>query len=125
MKSIVLVVAISASQLLVTSQAIAAGAPSQAPIAKAVPAASAPAAAAKKHQPPVKPVDINSASKAQLAKLPGLSAADAQRVIAGRPYLTKAHLVTHKVISEAQYRGIEGQIYASQGRAARVAGGAR
>lgn len=125
MKFIVLIVAISASQLLVTSQAIAAGAPSQAPIAKSHPAASAPAAPARKRQSAVKPVDINSAPKAQLAKLPGLSAADAQRVIAGRPYFTKAHLVTHKVISEAQYRGIEGQIYASQPRASRVAGGAR
>lgn len=124
MKFIVLLVAISASQLLVTTQAIAAGVPSGAPSAKSLPA-SAPAAAAKKRQAAVRPVDINSASKAQLAKLPGLSAADAQRVIAGRPYLTKAHLVTHKVISEAQYRGIEGQIYAGQARAARVAAGAR
>ena len=47
-------------------------------------------------------------------KLPGLSAADAQRVIAGRPYLSKAHLVTHNVISESQYRGISSMIMASQ-----------
>src|SRR3972149_5788560 len=42
----------------------------------------------------VKPVDINSASKAELKKLPGISGAAADKIIAGRPYLSKANLVT-------------------------------
>ena len=49
-------------------------------------AASAPQAAAPK------PVDINSAPKSELMKLPGVGAAEAQKIIAGRPFLSKARL---------------------------------
>lgn len=116
MKSnIVMVVAISASQLLFASGAFATIAqPDASKVAKPNAAASATAVAKKKSQPGIKPVDINSASKAELKKLPGLSAADAERVIAGRPYLSKANLVTHNVISESQYQGIKSMIMAKQ-----------
>ena len=55
-------------------------------------------APAKKAAPKIKPVDINSAGKAELMKLQGIGDAEADRIIAGRPYLSKAHRVTHKVI---------------------------
>ena len=48
-----------------------------------------------------------SGSKAELMKLPGISAADAERIIAGRPYLSKAHLVTRGVISAEAYHGLK------------------
>lgn len=115
MKFIGVIVAISASQLLWAGHAFGGtAAPGHTAAAKPIAAASTPAAAGAKHRSTVRPVDINSASPAQLAKLPGLSAADAQRVIAGRPYLTKAHLVTHKVVSEAQYDRIKGIVFAGQ-----------
>ena len=38
------------------------------------------------------PVDINSATKAQLESLPGIGAATAKKIIAGRPYATVADL---------------------------------
>jgi competence protein ComEA len=59
-------------------------------------------------------VDINSASKAQLMKLPGIGGAEADRIIAGRPYLSKAHLVTHKVIPHGVYEQIKKLVIAKQ-----------
>ena len=68
----------------------------------------------KKPVTPDNPVDINSASKAQLKQIPGITDALADKVIAGRPYLSKAHLVTHKIISGAQYAQIKDLIIARQ-----------
>jgi competence protein ComEA len=61
---------------------------------------------------PVKPVDINSASKAELKKLPSIGDAEAERIIAGRPYVSKADLVTRKIIPEGFYVQIRRQIVA-------------
>jgi competence protein ComEA len=78
-------------------------------------AAKAQAAKKRKAAPPqVEPVDINSASKDELKKLPGISEADADKIIAGRPYLTKAHLQTHNVVSPGVYQGLRQLIVARQ-----------
>jgi competence protein ComEA len=62
----------------------------------------------------VQPVDINSAKKAELKKLPGIGDAEADRIIAGRPYLSKAHLQTHDVISPMQYQALRELVVARQ-----------
>lgn len=59
-------------------------------------------------------VDINSASKAELKKLPGIDDADVAKIIAGRPYGSKAWLVTRKVISEDKYPGLKDLVMAKQ-----------
>jgi len=59
-------------------------------------------------------VDINSASKQDLAKLPGVSQTDADKIIAGRPYGSKAHLLTHKVLSPDAYQGLSKMVIARQ-----------
>ena len=51
----------------------------------------------------VKLVDINSAGKAELKTLPGISDAEADKIIAGRPYLSKAHLTTPNIPSPPPY----------------------
>jgi competence protein ComEA len=63
---------------------------------------------------PTKLVDINSASKAQLKKLPGINDAEADKIIAGRPYLSKAHLVTHNVIPRGVYEQLKTRVIARQ-----------
>jgi len=55
-------------------------------------------------------LDLNAAPKEQLKTLPGVTDAIADQIIAGRPYLTKAHLVTRKVVSDALYGAIRNQI---------------
>ena len=65
----------------------------------------------------IKPVDINSADKAELKKLPGIGDAEADKIIAGRPYLSKAHLVTHNVVSGEVYEKIKMQVIARQNKA--------
>ncbi len=77
---------------------------------KAKPAAKKGKAAA----PRVEPVDINSASKDELKKLPGIGDAEADKIIAGRPYLTKAHLVTHNIIPAGLYQSLRDRIVARQ-----------
>ena len=63
---------------------------------------------------PVKLVDINSASKAELKKLPGIGDAEAAKIIAGRPYLSKANLVTHNIISHDLYLSLRNLVVAKQ-----------
>ena len=62
----------------------------------------------------VKAVDINSAGKAELMTLPGIDAARADKIIAGRPYLSKAFLVTRNIIPAGVYDSIKRQIIARQ-----------
>lgn len=99
---------------LAASLAAAADAPAKAKQASA----SAPAkAAAKKQKPPapkVELVDINSASKDELKKLPGIGDKEADRIIAGRPYLSKAHLQTHNVVPPGIYLGLKDLVIARQ-----------
>jgi DNA uptake protein ComE-like DNA-binding protein len=67
-----------------------------------------------KHQGPK--TDLNGASKEALMKLPDVTAALADKIIAGRPYLTKAHLITHDVIPYAVYDKIKDRIVAVQAK---------
>jgi len=85
-------------------------------------AASAPApaghasAASKKTAPakPVKLVDINSASRAELKTLPGIGDAEADKIVAGRPYFSKADLATKNVIPTGVYLSLKNRVIAIQ-----------
>jgi DNA uptake protein ComE-like DNA-binding protein len=80
----------------------------------------APAASKKSGQTPVATtnkavlIDINSASAAQLETLPGIGAAYASKIAAGRPYKGKDELVQKKVIPASTYAKIKDRIVARQ-----------
>lgn len=56
------------------------------------------------------PVDVNSASRAQLEKLPGVGAATARRIEADRPYDTTHDMVRKGAISESEFDRIAGDV---------------
>lgn len=62
-------------------------------------------------------VDINSAGKAELKTLPGISDAEAGKIVAGRPYLTKADLVTENILPREVYEEIKQLVIAKQNQA--------
>ena len=122
MKHRLIPIALIAAALLLgagTAQALdnkAAAASAPAAGASASSAAARQGQADAKGKPPAKAplVDINSAKRAELKTLPGISDALAGKIIAGRPYGSKAQLVSRKVLDEAAYDNIRRLIVAKQ-----------
>ena len=57
-----------------------------------------------------KPLDLNNATKEQLLSLPGVTAAEADRVIAGRPYEKPDELVTRHILPKTEYDKIADRV---------------
>lgn len=67
------------------------------------------------HRPtPGQPLDLNSASKDQLATLPGITHEDAERIIAGRPYSTEHALLDKGILSREKYDKIADSVTVKQ-----------
>jgi DNA uptake protein ComE-like DNA-binding protein len=94
------------------------------------PAAAAPAAAAQANPAPAseaKPmhharhkgtaaaaIDVNSATKEQLMTLPGVDDATAEKIIAGRPFVSRYDLVKKSIVSKEAYSKIKSKISAKK-----------
>jgi predicted DNA-binding helix-hairpin-helix protein len=61
-----------------------------------------------------KPLDLNTATKEQLLSLPGMTSAEANRVIAGRPYQDPSEVVKRRIISKVEYDKIADRVTAGK-----------
>jgi competence protein ComEA len=59
-------------------------------------------------------VDINTASKEDLMKLPGITEETAQKIIDGRPFKSKAELTKKQILTKAEYSKVRGRLIAKQ-----------
>ena len=59
-------------------------------------------------------VDLNKASKDDLASLPGVTPHQADRIIAERPYASPHQLVTRSILSQDQYNQIQDRVTVSR-----------
>jgi DNA uptake protein ComE-like DNA-binding protein len=59
-----------------------------------------------------KPLDLNTATKKQLLRLPGMTSPEADRVIAGRPYNEPGEVVTRRIMPKAEYDKIADHVTA-------------
>jgi competence protein ComEA len=82
--------------------------PTQPPSAQSV----APAKKKTSAVPSSQQVDINSADRERLKTLPGIGNAEAEKIIAGRPYHSKTDLVLRNVLPESSYAAIKYRIVA-------------
>jgi DNA uptake protein ComE-like DNA-binding protein len=99
--------------MLAVIVAYCAGSVRAAPQSKTTQAASSQAAAKTKTTPPPDArVDINHASAAELAKIPGLTPSWAGRIVRFRPYRTKQDLVDRGVLPSDVYDRIKDYVIA-------------
>lgn len=75
-------------------------------------------AAATKKAPKMPAVDINSASKDDLMKLNGITDETAEKIIAGRPYKSKAELLKKSILTKAEYAKVRTHVIAKQEKTA-------
>jgi DNA uptake protein ComE-like DNA-binding protein len=61
-------------------------------------------------KPVAKLVDINVARRGELKTLPGIGDAEAAKIVAGRPYMTKTGLVEKKVLTLEAYDALRHRI---------------
>ncbi|GJG86646.1 hypothetical protein tb265_18270 [Gemmatimonadetes bacterium T265] len=86
------------------------------PAAAGQPAPAKPATAAKPAAGATKaePVDINTATSADLKAVPGIGDAYAAKIIAGRPYHSKDELTRKKILPAGVYAKVKDRIIARQ-----------
>ena len=101
---------------LVTFVSVASPAFSQNSASAQKSAPSKPAAATAKAAPVAsgEPMDINTASEAQLKTLPGIGDAYSKRIVAGRPYAAKNQLVSKGIVPQATYDKVQTLIIAKR-----------
>ncbi|BDU68211.1 hypothetical protein GETHOR_03120 [Geothrix oryzae] len=109
---------LAVAMLLLTAAAPLAAEDQPAAKGKAARAPKAPAAGLRT-KGKLKPVDINGAAKNELSFMLGIPEELAAKIIAGRPYHSKAHLLTRNIVSPEVYARIKDKVVAKQSGAIR------
>lgn len=122
MKRHTLVLVLAALAVIVSLPlAAAAGTSPQAAPANKQQSTPAPTAPAKsypstaKTEPPAKPaqhmkLDLNAADREELMKLPGLTEATVDKIIAARPYKSVGELESKKLLSPSEYKSVQSHL---------------
>lgn len=63
---------------------------------------------------PIKPLELNLATKEELMRLPGVDDLMADRIIAGRPYRVRTNLVTRGIMPRGLYSVLRPLVSAQQ-----------
>jgi DNA uptake protein ComE-like DNA-binding protein len=56
------------------------------------------------------PLDLNSASKDDLSKLPGITTQQVDQIVANRPYKSPGELVTNRIITQREFSDIKDRV---------------
>ncbi len=96
--------------LLLSCSMILLGEPPAAP-AKAAPK---PPRTAVRTGAPIKPLELNLATKEELMRLPGVDDLMADRIIAGRPYRVRTNLITRGIMPRSLYSVLRPLVSAQQ-----------
>ncbi len=128
--ALALVVLVSATPVLAAtttapSMKAAAASPAAAPTKVMAPRTTAPAATSPGAKPAAAPkvagsvgeaakLDLNSATRDELMKTPGIGEAIATKIVAGRPFKTKSELLTRGLVNRAQYAQLAPHVIAKQ-----------
>ena len=91
----------------------AGGTPAKTAPAKSA-AAMAPAKASSSKMAPEAKVDLNSATREELMKIPGIGDALADKIIQNRPFKTKNELVSKGLVTKANYARFAPHVIAKQ-----------
>ncbi len=59
-----------------------------------------------------KPLDLNKATKGQLQDLPGITEAQADQIVAARPFYGPQELVSRRIVTQDQYARISDRVVA-------------
>ena len=75
-------------------------------------------AAHTKHAMATPKVDLNSATRDELVRLPGIGDATADKIIAARPFKTKSELLSKKLVTRQEFSKVSSHVFAKQTMAA-------
>ena len=101
-----------AMSMAATSPVPASGSPQKSAPAKAAPHSHATHAKSAMHASAK--LDLNTATREELMKLPGIGEALADKIIAARPFTAKSELLSKSILTKAEYAKVASKVVAKQ-----------